>query len=283
MPIQERYVAADGLVLEGSSPVCLQNRAMRYGDGVFETILVRQGAAKSLDLHIGRMLDGAKILGFADQNGHLRSQILSLVEKLLIAQDVAGHGRMRITAHRADGGHYLPTDNSAVLLGEIGPLSDDPWTLRPPKRACIAHTYPLAYSILSAAKSLNALPQVLAAKHAQGQGCDDAVLCSTTGEVAEFTACNLFAVIDGSLCTPRRESGCLPGTMRARTLAAAHDLGIQAHEIPISIAQLATCSEIFATNAIQGLQPIASIAGTSYKAGDFPMMRRLRAQLAMGD
>lgn len=269
--------------MDGSLRINLQNRAFRYGDGVFETILVRHGVATSLELHIGRMLNGAKILGFADQDGDLRSQILSLVEKLLIAQDATGHGRMRITAHRADGGHYLPTDNSAVLLGEIHPLSDDPWTLRPPRRACIAHAYPLAHSILSAAKSLNALPQVLAAKHAQVLGCDDAVLCSTTGEVAEFTACNLFAVIDGSLCTPWRASGCLPGTMRARTLAAARDLGIQAHEASISIAQLATCSEIFATNAIQGLQPVGSIVETAYKAGDFPMMRRLRAQLAMGD
>ena len=154
MPIQERYVAADDLVLGGSSPRCLQNRAMRYGDGIFETILVRLGVPTSLDLHIDRLLIGAKILGFADHGPDLRSQILSLVEKLLIGQDADGHGRLRITAYRADGGYYLATDNRVVLLGEIHPLPDDPWTLRPPRRACIAQAYPLAYSVLAAATSI---------------------------------------------------------------------------------------------------------------------------------
>jgi branched-chain amino acid aminotransferase len=258
MPIQERYIDSDGTPTDGSLKISLQNRAFRYGDGLFETIVVRDGRPIALDLHLQRLLEGAKILNLEPHDARLQAQASEVVEKLLKGQGHSGFGRMRITAYRADGGTYLPISDASQLVGEIRPLPTDPWATQAPRSVCTASTRVL-HSPLSPAKTLNALPYILAARHATRLGYDDAMLLNHLGEVAELTASNIFLMRDGSLHTPHLPSGCLPGTMRARALAAAQALGIPMQERPIAVQDFQSATEVFCSNAIQGLQPIACI------------------------
>ena len=184
MPIQERYLY-NGQVLERDA-FCLgpENRAFRYGDGLFETILIRHGKPVGLQLH------------------QWRHHLEQVVGKLLIGQDESGFGRMRISVFRAAGGFYLPTNDAPELVAEVHPLPSDPWTLRPPLHLCIAHAVPVVHSALSPVKSLNALPYVMAARHAAAQGFDDAIIRSFKGEVVECAASNIFIVIQNRILTP---------------------------------------------------------------------------------
>jgi branched-chain amino acid aminotransferase len=280
MPILTRYILGETLCDDDRLIISAQNRAMRYGDGIFETILVRDAAPMALQMHIQRLLRGAKILGFAPLEADLNLQIQALVEKLLIGQGRGSLGRMRITVFRADGGTYLPSTDAIQIYGEIQPLQDDPWELQPPKRIMINNDFPIAHTILSAAKSLNALPYVLAARQARVLGYDDAILTHVNGELAELTAANLFLVIDNCLITPRLESGCLPGTMRDRAIEAARMLSLPYRETGVFAQEVHRASEAFYTNAIQGIQPIASIASSRYAAQEFPYMTQIRAMIA---
>ncbi len=281
MPIQERYWY-NGQVLERDA-FCLgpENRAFRYGDGLFETILIRHGKPVGLQLHLQRLLEGMEILGLdpqlagftADQWRHHLEQV---VGKLLIGQDESGFGRMRISVFRAAGGFYLPTNDAPELVAEVHPLPSDPWTLRPPLHLCIAHAVPVVHSALSPVKSLNALPYVMAARHAAAQGFDDAIIRSFKGEVVECAASNIFIVIQNRILTPWLGSGCLPGTMRARVTAVAQRLGMLVQAHPIQIQRLNDASEIFITNAIQGIQPVGSVAETTYVSKHHKVMSTIR-------
>ncbi len=281
MPIQERYIFCD----EAGHPTALQispqNRALRYGDGIFETILVEDGACSHLEMHLQRMTVGAKTLFFELEDGDLSRKVTTIVEKLLKDQPQSGCARMRIAAFRAPGGNYLPTNNAYQMLGEIHPLPIHPCSLQTPKRLHLANCR-VAFTALSHAKTLNALPYILAAIEAQQNACDDALLLNTDGELAELTASNLFLVIDGRVHTPRASSGCLPGTMRARALAGLHAMHVDVvADAPLTLDDLALASEAFCTNAIQGLQPIAEVIGTGFRASAFPMMMQLRKMLGM--
>jgi branched-chain amino acid aminotransferase len=277
MPIQERYIDSDGAHTDGTLKISLQNRAFRYGDGVFETILVRHGEPVAFGLHFSRLDFGLSRLWMQCDNRDFRQEVVALVEKLLIGQDQDSFGRMRITAYRSDGGAYLPTNNAVQLLGEIIPLASDPWALGPPKNVIVGTAPPA--SEISLAKTLNALPYVIEARKAEHQGFEDALLCLRTQEISELTSSNFFTVCKGQLRTPPLESGCLPGTMRARVMMAAHELGIPVIEDRLFCDDLKFATEAFATNAIMGLQPIGTIMHAPYRNQGFPVMMQLREKI----
>jgi branched-chain amino acid aminotransferase len=281
MPIQERYWH-NGQV-SGRDAICLdpENRAFRYGDGLFETILIRHGKPVGLQLHLQRLVEGMEILGLDPQlvgqnAAEWRHHLEQVVGKLLIGQDADGFGRMRISVFRGPGGHYLPAQDAPELLAEVHPLPSDPWILRPPLHLGIAHNFPVMHSILSPVKSLNALPYVMAARYAAAQGLDDAILRSIKGEVVECSAANIFIVVQNRILTPWLGSGCLPGTMRARVMATAQRLGFLVQMQPIQVSRLNDASEIFVTNAIRGIQPVGSIAETSYVSKQHKVMSTIR-------
>ncbi len=278
MPIQERYIFCDEHGLHSPLDISAQNRALRYGDGLFDTMLVERGEIRLLDLHLNRMASGAKILYFEPQDGTLEHRARAIVEKLLIGQPRAGYARMRISAFRAPGGNYLPNSNAFQMIGEIHPLPHHPHLLQAPRRVHVADDYPIAYSRLSWTKSINALPYVLAAIQAQQNACNDALLLNLFNEIAELTSSNLFLVIDGRIHTPPYQSGCIRGIMRAltcATVASAFKYQVIDDE-PLTIGDLSRASEAFCTNVIQGIQPIGEIVGTGYQAVEFPVMMRLR-------
>ncbi len=280
MPIQVRYILGQSLLVDDRLIISSQNRSFRYGDGIFETILVRKAEPVAMQMHLQRLLKGAKILGFAPLEADLCLQVQALVEKLLKGQGRESLGRMRITVFRADGGTYLPSTDAIQIYGEIQPIQADPWELQLPKRLMINNDFPLSHTILSETKSLNALPYVLAARQARILGYDDAILSHINGELAELTAANLFLVIDGCLITPRLESGCLPGTMRARALEAARMLSLPIRETAILPQEIHRASEAFYTNAIQGIQPISSIPSSRYTSQEFPYMNQIRSKIS---
>jgi branched-chain amino acid aminotransferase len=281
MPIQERYWH-NGQV-SGRDAICLgpDNRAFRYGDGLFETILIRDGKPVGLQLHVQRLVEGMEILGLDPQlagfsKDEWHHHLKQVVGKLLIGQDNVGFGRMRLSVFRAAGGNYLPTQDTPELLAEVHPLPADPWILRPPFHVGIAHNFPVMHSALSAVKSLNALPYIMAARYAAAQGLDDAILRSIKGEVVECASSNIFVVLQNRIITPWLGSGCLPGTMRARVMAIAQKLGMLVQMQPIQVSRLNDASEIFITNAIQGIQPVGSVAETTYISKHHKVMSTIR-------
>ena len=108
---------------------------------------------------------------------------------------------------------------------------------------------------LSRLKSLNYLDAVIASMESQRRGADDALLLNTAGTLAEATAANLFAVIDGVAVTPPIADGALPGLMRAAALDV-----LEAEERSLTPAALETASEVFLTN-VNGVRPVVRLDG----------------------
>ena len=61
---------------------------------------------------------------------------------------------------------------------------------------------------------------IQARREANAAGADDALLLNTENELCSGTAANLLVHRNGALLTPPLSSGCLPGIMRGRALAA---------------------------------------------------------------
>ncbi|MGI4744617.1 MAG: aminotransferase class IV [Janthinobacterium lividum] len=198
--------------LQDSSAVRIapDDRGFTLGDGLFETIRVSDGAALHGRRHLARLRDGAATLGIPVVRDD--DTIEAAWRQVLVANMVV-QGSLRLTLTRgpaprgvAPAASPRPTMLITAAAGRsmFGPVS----------LIVAGGTRRNEFSPLSRIKSLNYLDSVLARQEALRKGADDAILLNTRGMVAETSAANLIALVDGVLVTPPVEDGALPGIAR---------------------------------------------------------------------
>lgn len=258
-----RIVEADAAAL---SPL---DRGFLLGDGLFETILVKDGRGQRLDAHLARLERGAEVLGLPLPDHAFGAAISKTMDANRLSDGVA-----RLTVSRGPGprGVLPPEDPRPTALITASPLPGQ----RPPAHCIVARsTRRNEHSPLSRVKSLNYLDNILARQEAAARGADEAVLLNTVGRLAEATIANLFIAVDGRVCTPRLADGALPGVMRAELVA------LGAEERPLMPLDLARAEEAFLSSSI-GLRAVASVDGLEIGDAERPVMRRMEAALLDG-
>ena len=91
------YVCYDNKFYEENKPIFRLNRAMKFGDGVFESIRVVSGKTKYLDFHLERMQQGLNALEIDCSQGDI--EILKVcIEQLLIKNEIERGATLRIIA-----------------------------------------------------------------------------------------------------------------------------------------------------------------------------------------
>ena len=130
---------------------------------------------------------------------------------------------------------------------------------------------------LSACKTANKLPHVLARAEAEAAGADEALLLNPRGEVTEATSANLFWLEGDTLHTPPLSSGALPGVTRADVLALAKSHGIATHETTTEPARLLRADGCFLTSSSWGVVEAESLDGNPIPKS--PLTQRLRTAL----
>ena len=86
------------------------------------------------------------------------------------------------------------------------------------------------------------------------------------GRVVSVISGNLFAVVSGTIVTPPLLAGGVMGTRRQLLIDSwAPALGFDVEERAIRLAELEHADEIFYTNALVGLRPIARLADCSWE------------------
>ncbi len=106
--------------------------------------------------------------------------------------------------------------------------------------------------------------------------------------IDEFSAMNLFAVIEGELHTPELTDSILGGVTRDSVLTLARAGGMEAHERPMPIDELLAditsgrCTEVIATGTAAIVTPISELGdadGQIYRPAETRISDRLRAEL----
>lgn len=135
---------------------------------------------------------------------------------------------------------------------------------------------PLAHSPVSAYKTLNSLPYVLAGLYKQQHGYDDVILLNADPAryLAECSASNLFWFDDGVLYTPALETGCVSGILRRRLLRTAIRSGIPVNDGFHPQQSLAHAEAVFCAN-VSGIQWFRHIDGIGGFPDAHPLAERL--------
>jgi aminodeoxychorismate lyase len=242
----------------------IDNRAFRYGDGIFESIRMSEGKIPLWTFHFERLKEGMKTLRMDIPVNYSADYFRSEIEKLT---GIEGNFRIRLSVNRSDGGFYTPISDVPNFLIEViktdtnhFPKYSNGLTLGWYDEAPI-----LSNTRLAGIKSANALPYVLAAQHRKTYHLDDCLIFNEKGNIAEAVSSNVFFIKDERLITPHLRSGCVAGVMRRSIIEIAKGLGIKVKEqIAVHPKHIFKADGIFLTNAIQGIRWVKKVEYTEF-------------------
>ena len=243
----------------------IDNRAIRYGDGLFETIKIMNGKIVGLDAHVDRLFKGLQALRIVPPETFSFDFFKTKIEELLVKNAITEGGRVRLLVYRASGGYFLPGNNTAEYFIEAYPSEKNLFELNPD--GLTIDLYPdmrKQINQLAPYKTVNGLIYIMAAMYASDHGWDDSLLQNDKFGIIESTHSNLFIVSNGVLYTPGLDTGCIGGTMRMQLINLAIEQGIQVYESNITPQNLLVADELFLTNSINGIEWVGSYKTKRY-------------------
>lgn len=242
------------------------DRGMAFGDGVFETVAVVDGQPRLWDLHMDRLVNGARRLGLPEPPlTTLREETRFLIKDLQSAVV-----KVLFTRGSGEGRGYRPP--ARPLVTRVVTVHDAPAHPRENwqgVRVRICETRLGIQPRLAGIKHLNRLEQVLARSEWQDSRIAEGLMIDHNGFLVEATAANLFAVRRGTLLTPPLDEAGVEGVMRRCILERARREGIPVEVRRLYPEEIRDFDELFLTNSLFGVWPITEVEEQTFEAGPF--------------
>jgi branched-chain amino acid aminotransferase len=251
----------------GSAVLTTSQRGFRYGDGLFETLLVQNGRIRLQEYHFDRLFAGVGFLGFEPTASFARE---SLVQQVLDLCEKNGHpvlSRVRLMVFRGEGNLFDTAVNYPQYVIESSSLSADQVVFN--EAGLRVGIYPegrKACDPLANLKSNNFLLYVLAARYARDHHLDDCLVLNSRERIADSCIANLFYIKQGTVYTPPLSEGCVAGVMRRFLLDRMAVWGLTVREQVVAPEDLQNADEIFLTNALKAIRWVGEIPGRHFEA-----------------
>jgi branched-chain amino acid aminotransferase len=253
------------VVQEGTPIIAANNRGLRYGDGLFETIKLSNGRLVMSDEHFARLWNGMQRLQF-DIPKHFSPDVLE--EQVYALAKKNGHingARVRLNIVRGDGGLYDAKNHSPNYIIQTWALPEGNGTWN--SNGLIAGIFTGATKSCDAISNLkhnNYLPYVLAALCAKKEKWNDAILLNSQHSICDSTIANIFMVKDEIIFTPALSQGCVAGVMRHGLIQFLKKSGWQIVEKAITVDELLLADEVFFTNSMYNIRWVKQINESTY-------------------
>lgn len=240
------------------------DRGLAYGDGLFETLLIRDGTPCQWSRHLRRLDLGARRLGMEPLDARaLTEQGRQFIPANL---DVLTHGRavLKILLTRGDGGRGYradPRGNPRLILALYpAPRHPAAWYTEG-VRVRLCDTPASVNPRLAGLKHLNRLDNVLARSEWLEADIGEGLMATPDGDIIGGTMSNLFLWDGARLLTPGLSAAGIAGTVRELALEQAARGGLSVLETRVSAGDVARAPAAFLTNSVIGVWPVAELAG----------------------
>ncbi len=261
------------------SAVPIDDRALHYGDGVFETIAIRNGEARLWSMHVDRLQAGCARLGIAVPAADELQQELA---QALLATDIdSSYALVKIivSAGSAGRGYRRPDKTRTELFtGVFESVHPADNLVREGVVTRLCETIVAAQPALAGIKSLNRLEQVLARNEWQDPGVFEGLMCDADGQLICGTMSNVFVVHDNSICTPSLDRCGVAGVMRRHVIAILSANGKAVRERVLAWDKFMSADEVFLTNSQFGVVPVRACDDREWPVG--PVTGRVLGLLA---
>lgn len=241
------------------------DRALHFGDGLFETIACRLGRPRFLSLHLERLQLGCGRLGIdAGRVEDIRLEVTNLAREVdaAIVKVVLTRGTAVARGYGVTGREKATRITFRYAWPkETGTESQDGVQVRTASMRLGENP------ALAGMKHCNRLEHVLARREWTDPGIAEALLFSSSGKLVSGTMSNVFIVDGAGLRTPRVDLCGVAGVMRRVVLREATRVGIPVHEEVLDAGDLQSADEVFLTNARIGMWPLRALDGRAMRIG----------------
>lgn len=261
------YFLYNGEIREEKLDISIHNRALNYGDGLFETMKYARSRINFWEDHYFRLMAGMRILrmeipmSFSPE--FLEAEIRRLIEHQGWQEQAV---RVKMLVFRSGAGLYTPQTREIEYLIQIEQLPQAEYMLSEKGlHADIFQDHYVQKSLLSNLKLIAAPIYVLASIYRQENGWDECFLLNDDKSLCEAISSNIFLVKGKEVLTPAATSGCLKGVMRQQLLQLIPKMGYDLKEVEaISPFELQKVDEVILSNAIKGIQWVEKFRKKTY-------------------
>ena len=255
----------DGVSIDS---IPIDDRAFHYGDGLFETIAIRDGEPRLWSLHLNRLREGCHRLGIGLPDEEvLYDGIIAALHDASVDPFYA-LAKLIITAGSAPRGYARPERlRSRVLTGVFIAQPQPQENYRSGVETIRCRTTIAAQPALAGIKTLGRLEQVLARNEWQNSNVFEGLMCDADGLLICGTMSNVFVVHDQSISTPVLDQSGVAGVMRQHVLNTLRADGGGIIEKNISWDDARSADEVFLTNSQFGVMPMRQCGERQWHVG----------------
>ena len=220
----------------------IQDRAIHYGDGLFETIALIDGVPLAWNEHIQRLQASCLKLGIECPGTEtLLAETLEVGREKKLAVT-------KIIISRGNGGRgYAPADN--CVSHRIVAAYD--WPDYPQEYATEGIEVAISKirlghnPLLAGLKHLNRLEQVLISRELSAKKLPETLVMDIENQVIEGSKSNLFLIKNHKTVTPELSNAGVEGVIRNSLLGIAEELDIEIHIAKVSLQDVLNADEVF--------------------------------------
>ena len=264
---ESAFICLNGEFISSQQPsLFVQNRAFRYGDGVFESMRAIDTSVPFLPMHMERLRKGVAYMEMELPESFTKAFIEKQITHLLNANKLFCGARIRIGVFRKEGGKFMPTTNKTEYYIECTPTNTNNFQIN--TKGLVVDifsglTKPIAdFNYL---KSINSHLYIKAALNAQSRTLDDCLILNEHKRIIEATSSNIFICSNNNLITPALSEGCLPGIMREIIIRLALKEKITVYDdVCLNVKDITDADEIFLTNAVAGITWVVAFRNRRY-------------------
>ena len=266
------------LTPRAEATVSVFDSGFMLGDGIWEGLRVHSGRIAFLDLHLDRLLEGAKAI--AMDVGLDRAGIEQRLYETIDANQMIDGGHIRLMVTR--GVRSTPYQDPRVVVGEATIVIIAEYKEPPPELAItglklftvhVRRGDPAVQDPkLNSHSKLNCITACIQAAEA---GADEGLMLDPHGFVATCNSTHFFIVRKGEVWTSSGDY-CLGGITRENVILMCRAAKIPVFEKNFSLTDVYGADEAFCTGTFSGLTPVRSIDGRVLGEGRGPMVERLQ-------
>ena len=239
------------------------------GDGIFETLMLRDGEVKKLDLHFSRFCSGAQMLDLPQPDRARWMRASQLAAEEFVAQNPAQspdeqqeaalrwvYSRGRESTGEHTGWITVMPASPALEVARTHGVR----VMTAQRGFSLDLSQPSPWALVGA-KTLSYAANMAALRHAKKEGFDDVIFLSDERLVLEGPTSSVIALRDKTLVTPPVKSGILPGTTQSALFAVAQQHGWATAYQPLTVDELVQSDGVWLVSSVRVQARVTAIDG----------------------
>lgn len=257
----ERWVSPREAVFSAS------DRAVLYGDGVFETLrTVGTTGVRFWEAHYFRLMSSMRLLRLRIPDAWSPEYLLDLLLEVARRNSI-NERDVRIHFHvwrRGEEG-YGSLSNEVDFSITGSPLHAASYQEQDAYTAVVFKEFTKSPGMLAGLKGPHSFLYVQAERFAKESEANESLVVTPDNRLLEGGKSNLFLLFGSELVTAPLSAGCVRGILREHVIRHAGEVGLTVREDLCSPFEIQRADEVWLTNAVTGLQTLSHYKQTTFK------------------